>query len=70
MTWRNMVQLYVFTDVRAVPALKNLVIDAILTRYNGTASSSRYDLMREIPWIYANTTDSSPLRRLLIHYVV
>ncbi|KAI9876477.1 MAG: hypothetical protein M1830_006433 [Pleopsidium flavum] len=70
MTWRNLVQLYVFADLRGVSTLKNLVIDAISGGYLQKITYRPYDLMHEVPWIYQNTVKTSPLRRLLVDWFV
>ena len=58
----DLVKLFVFGDFRGIPALRNDVIDAFV--------QERHTLHKEvIPYLYANTPESSPLRRLYVDLI-
>ncbi len=62
-----MARLYVFADMRGVLRLKDAVITAFMTLL---PLSIRHSMLREIPYIYANTAEKSLLRKLVVDYVV
>lgn len=70
MTWPNMTQLHVFADLHGIPTLKELTITAIFECYANTPRPWRFELMREVSWVYAHTVESSRLRKLLVDYAV
>lgn len=58
----DLAKLYVFGDARGIPALKNDVIDSFVTE--------RHTIHKEvIPYIYDNTPEGSPLRRLMVDLI-
>lgn len=58
----TLVQLFVFGDVRGIPALRNDVIDAFV--------KERHTVHKEvIPYLYENTPESSPLRKLFVDLI-
>ena len=60
--WEVLIDLYLFGDARGIPRLQNEAIDLFI---------EKSDVMNEIPsgelnFIYQNTVDGSPLRKLMV----
>ena len=64
--WEDLFGLYVFGDARSIPALQNAVIDALIAKseQTNTIPTNQY------VFLYANTVDNSPLRRLAVDWMV
>lgn len=60
-SWHTLIDLYVFAEVRCIPALQNAAIDAVIRKHE---SSPRAPI-EEYRYIYENTAEKSPLRRFL-----
>ncbi|KAK5127969.1 hypothetical protein LTR85_005086 [Meristemomyces frigidus] len=60
--WATLCKLWIFGDAHDVPLLQNSAVDAIIRKIEQywTVPS------RQLPFVYANTTKGTPLRRLLI----
>ena len=58
----ELVKLFIFGDMRGIPALRNDVIDAFVKERSTVH-------LEVIPYLYANTQPSSPLRRLFVDLI-
>lgn len=68
---RNLVQLYVFAEMRGVSPLQNMVIDLIVKSCERSAAGAGLQTLREIPYIYGNTSERSPpLRAMVVNLAV
>lgn len=63
--WLELAELFVFADKRGAPKLKNRIIDEIVARN----IQLRIVPVTVVPYVYANTLESSPLRKLLVDLV-
>ena len=61
-TWKVLISLYLFGDVRGIPRLQNEAIDLFIDK-NVAMSQVPGD---QLNLIYENTLDSSPLRKLIV----
>jgi hypothetical protein len=68
-TSRNMARLYVFADMRGVLGLKDIVITGFVQHLKKGTLPVKHSLLREIPYIYANTAEKSLLRKLVVDYI-
>lgn len=57
-----LIGLYLFAEARCIPQLQNMTIDALILNIKVTKKFPAGDVHR----IYENTTETSPLRRLLV----
>lgn len=57
-----LIGLYLFAEARCIPQLQNLTIDALIHIIKATGKFPTGEILR----IYDNTTETSPLRRLLV----
>lgn len=58
--------MYVFGDARSIPALQNAVIDALIDMSQQTNMVP----IHQVTYIYENTVDKPPLRRLVVDWIV
>ena len=61
-TWKVLISLYLFGDVRGIPKLQNEAIDLFIDK-NAAMSQVPGDRLN---LIYENTLDGSPLRKLMV----
>ncbi|KAM0799296.1 hypothetical protein BDR22DRAFT_856065 [Usnea florida] len=60
-SWRTLIDLYIFAEVRCIPALQNSAMNVLIRKHE---SSPRAPI-EEYRYIYENTAKSSPLRKFL-----
>ena len=61
-SWDVLISLYLFGDVRGIPGLQNEAIDVLIDKSDAMNQIVFYQL----PRIYKNTLDGSPLRKLVV----
>ena len=64
--WKDLFGLYIFGDARSIPALQNAVIDALIDKCEQTDAIPTHYFV----YIYDNTVDKSPLRRLVVDWII
>ncbi|KAM0797441.1 hypothetical protein BDR22DRAFT_440417 [Usnea florida] len=60
--WRVLISIYLFGDVRGIPGLQNEAIDVLIDKLEAMNKIP----VNQIPRIYKNTLDGSPLRKLVV----
>ena len=60
-SWHTLIDLYIFAEVRCIPALQNTAINVLIRKHE---SSPRAPI-EEYRYIYENTAEKSPLRKFL-----
>lgn len=63
----NLLKLYVFADMARIPRLMNQAVDAIRSISDKT---SLLPATSTFGYVWENTNAESPIRRLLIHWMV
>ena len=62
----DLCSLYIFGDARGMPGLKNIAVDHLIKR-----TSEKWSLIvGKAPFVYENTPESSPLRRLIVDQLI
>ncbi|KAK4695923.1 hypothetical protein P7C71_g1920, partial [Lecanoromycetidae sp. Uapishka_2] len=65
-SWTTLIELYVFGSIRGITDLQNAVVDILIDKSKSDNEVPTGDLQ----YIYNNTPEGSPLRRLLIDWTV